>query len=72
MITFHVVNNALCAAQDANKLMWLMQLQSLFSMQLPRMPKEYITRLVFDFKHKNMVLVKQGLKDMQGLLYSHC
>ena len=29
-------------------------------MQLPRMPKEYIARLVFDPKHKNMVIVKDN------------
>lgn len=28
--------------------MWLVGLQNVFSHQLPRMPKEYITRLVFD------------------------
>ncbi len=28
---------------------WLVGLQNVFSHQLPRMPKEYITRLVFDW-----------------------
>lgn len=28
--------------------MWLIGLQNVFSHQLPRMPKEYISRLVFD------------------------
>ena len=34
--------------------------QNIFSHQLPRMPKEYITRLVFDPKHKTLALIKDG------------
>ncbi len=37
---------------------WLLDLLNVFAIQLPRMPKEYITRLVFDPKHKNAVLLK--------------
>lgn len=48
------------ANQNPEKIAWLLQLQGLFSTQLPRMPKEYITRLVFDYRHKSLVLVKQG------------
>ena len=32
----------------------------LYGPQLPRMPKEYITRLVFDPKHKCLALVKDS------------
>ncbi|NXU82273.1 KAT2A acetyltransferase, partial [Xiphorhynchus elegans] len=34
--------------------------RNVFSHQLPRMPKEYITRLVFDPKHKTLALIKDG------------
>lgn len=39
-------------------LLWLLMVKNVFSHQLPRMPREYITRLVFDPKHKCLVLVK--------------
>lgn len=60
VIEFHIINNTLEFDQDAQKLLWLLQLQNVFAMQLPRMPRDYITRLVFDPKHRNMVLVKAG------------
>lgn len=60
VIEFHVISNDLSPNQDQNKLLWLLQLQNVFAMQLPRMPREYIVRLVFDQKHKNLVLVKTG------------
>ncbi|KAI5171791.1 histone acetyltransferase [Nematocida sp. LUAm3] len=34
----------------------LLELKNLFQKQLPKMPKEYIARLVFDIKHKSMVI----------------
>ncbi|VDO81539.1 unnamed protein product [Soboliphyme baturini] len=60
IISTHVINNNLSLNQDSSKLLWLLQLQNVFAMQLPRMPREYVARLVFDYKHKNMVLVKKG------------
>ena len=41
-------------------MLWLIAIQNIFSHQLPRMPKEYITRLVFDPKHKTLALIKDG------------
>ena len=35
----------------------LIGLKSLFSKQLPKMPKEYIARLVFDRRHKSLALL---------------
>ncbi|XP_063041096.1 histone acetyltransferase KAT2A isoform X2 [Engraulis encrasicolus] len=59
IIEFHVIGNSL--TQKSSKiLMWLVGLQNVFSHQLPRMPKEYITRLVFDLKHKTLALIKDG------------
>jgi len=34
----------------------LLELRGLFQKQLPKMPKDYVTRLVFDLKHKSMVI----------------
>ena len=48
VIEFHVVSNSLNQKPNKKILMWLVGLQNVFSHQLPRMPKEYITRLVFD------------------------
>lgn len=58
IISCHVVANSLSAGVSKETMMWLIGLQNVFSHQLPRMPKEYITRLVFDTKHKNLALIK--------------
>ncbi|OWK00531.1 hypothetical protein Celaphus_00019522 [Cervus elaphus hippelaphus] len=60
VIEFHVVGNSLSQKPNKKVLMWLVGLQNVFSHQLPRMPKEYITRLVFDPKHKTLALIKDG------------
>ncbi|EUB64568.1 Histone acetyltransferase KAT2B [Echinococcus granulosus] len=57
-IEFHVVSNSLSQQQEPSTYIWLLELLNVFAIQLPRMPKEYITRLVFDPKHKNQVLLK--------------
>lgn len=48
VIEFHVVGNSLRRQLSRENIMWLIGLKNVFSYQLPRMPKEYITRLVFD------------------------
>lgn len=60
VIEFHVIGNSLNQKPNKKILMWLVGLQNVFSHQLPRMPKEYITRLVFDPKHKTLSLIKDG------------
>ncbi|MEE6466057.1 hypothetical protein FKM82_006813 [Ascaphus truei] len=60
VIEFHVVGNSLNQKPNKKIMMWLVGLQNVFSHQLPRMPKEYITRLVFDPKHKTLALIKDG------------
>ncbi|XP_078091974.1 histone acetyltransferase KAT2B isoform X2 [Mustelus asterias] len=60
VIEFHVVGNSLSQKPNKKMMMWLVGLQNVFSHQLPRMPKEYITRLVFDPKHKTLALIKDG------------
>lgn len=60
VIEFHVVGNSLNQKPNKKIMIWLIGLQNVFSHQLPRMPKEYITRLVFDPKHKTLALIKDG------------
>lgn len=60
VIEFHCIANSLTDRVPKQTMLWLIALQNVFSHQLPRMPKEYITRLVFDPKHKTLALVKDG------------
>ncbi|EEB10824.1 conserved hypothetical protein [Pediculus humanus corporis] len=60
IIQFQVVGNSLTQSVSKQTMLWLIGLQNVFSHQLPRMPKEYITRLVFDPKHKTLALIKGG------------
>lgn len=59
LISFNVISNSL---EESNEqvLIWLLMLKNVFAHQLPRMPREYITRLVFDPKHKCLALVKDN------------
>jgi len=36
----------------------LIDLKNIFARQLPKMPKEYIVRLVFDRNHESMCIIK--------------
>jgi len=38
----------------------LIELKNIFSVQLPKMPKEYIVRLVFDRNHRSMCILKKS------------
>lgn len=58
IIEFHVISNLLHMEPSDKILLWLIGLQNVFSHQLPRMPKEYITRIVFDPKHRCLALIK--------------
>ena len=60
LIQFHVINNDINHEPSKQTLIWLLMMKNVFSHQLPRMPREYITRLVFDPKHKCLVLVKDS------------
>lgn len=42
--------------------------QEIFHQQLPKMPKEYIVRLVFDRNHHSIVLTKKGVP-IGGITY---
>ncbi|EIW70367.1 hypothetical protein TREMEDRAFT_29235, partial [Tremella mesenterica DSM 1558] len=47
----------------------LIGLKNLFQRQLPKMPREYITRLVLDKNHLSMAIVKRGWKVVGGICY---
>lgn len=46
----------------------LIELKNIFARQLPKMPKEYIIRLIFDKKHECLVIKSQD-KIFGGLCY---
>jgi histone acetyltransferase len=54
---------------DSNEtLIALVTLKNIFSRQLPKMPKEYIVRLVFDRRHTTLAILKGG-KVIGGVCY---
>lgn len=44
-------------------------LKNIFQRQLPKMPREYITRLVMDRNHQSLAIVKRGLQVVGGITY---
>ncbi|XP_022179942.1 histone acetyltransferase KAT2B-like isoform X2 [Myzus persicae] len=60
-IRFVVIGNSINSKVEKSTMLWLMLLRNLFRIQLPRMPVRYITRLVFDTKHKTLALLKDGV-----------
>nr|XP_023019465.1 histone acetyltransferase KAT2A [Leptinotarsa decemlineata] len=60
IIQLHVVGNSLTEPVTKQTMLWLIGLQSVFSHQLPRMPIEYITQLLFDPKHRTIALIKEN------------
>lgn len=44
-------------------------LKNIYQKQLPKMPKEYIARLVYDKNHASMAIVKRGLLVVGGITY---
>ncbi|KAK4337006.1 hypothetical protein RND71_044104 [Anisodus tanguticus] len=69
IIEFHVVSNSINRKVSNQELIWLIGLQNVFSHQLPRMPKEYISRLVFDPKHKTLALIKDQNRVIGGICF---
>lgn len=47
----------------------LLDLKNIFARQLPKMPKEYIVKLVFDRNHESMMIVKDDTKVVGGICY---
>lgn len=64
-IEFRVVNN------DGARQSWIILsgLKCLFQRQLPKMPKDYIARLVYDRNHLSIAIVKHPLEVIGGITY---
>ncbi|KAI8804736.1 hypothetical protein BJ742DRAFT_748776 [Cladochytrium replicatum] len=64
-IVFEVVRN-----DGTHRSMELLTgLKNIFQRQLPKMPREYIARLVYDRNHESMAVVREGLKVVGGIAY---
>lgn len=64
-IEFRVVNND----NLRESLIILTGLKCIFQKQLPKMPKDYIARLVYDRTHLSMAIVKKPLEVVGGITY---
>ncbi|EMR10905.1 hypothetical protein PNEG_01051 [Pneumocystis murina B123] len=65
LIEFRVVNND----NSRDNLIILTGLKNIFQKQLPKMPREYIARLIYDRNHLSMVIVKKPLTVVGGITY---
>ncbi|PWN46396.1 Bromodomain-domain-containing protein [Ceraceosorus guamensis] len=65
LIQFRVVEND----GRPESMIILTGLKNIFQRQLPKMPREYITRLVLDRNHRSMAIVKRGLQVVGGITY---
>ena len=65
LIGFQVVNND--NSRTSNII--LTGLKCIFQKQLPKMPKDYIARLVYDKTHLSIAIVKQPLEVVGGITY---
>jgi ribosomal protein S18 acetylase RimI-like enzyme len=54
-LCFRVIRND----GERRSLVWLTQAKNIFATQLPKMPREYIARLVFDRKHRSLLVLKR-------------
>ncbi|KAJ4456857.1 putative UDP-N-acetylglucosamine pyrophosphorylase [Paratrimastix pyriformis] len=54
---------------ETQNMVWLVALKNLFARQLPRMPREYIVRLVFDRNHHSMVAIKNYRQIIGGITF---
>lgn len=64
-IEFWVVNND----NKKESFVILTGLKNIFQKQLPKMPKDYIARLVYDRTHQSMAIVKNGLEVVGGITF---
>ncbi|KAI0198724.1 histone acetyltransferase GCN5-like protein [Astrocystis sublimbata] len=62
-IEFRVVNND----SDRESMIILTGLKCLFQKQLPKMPKDYIARLVYDRTHLSIAIIKHPLEVIGGI-----
>lgn len=71
IIQFKVVKNdpSLPEEEQTQNLIILAGLKAIFQKQLPKMPREYIARLVYDRNHRSMAIVKEGLQVRGGITW---
>ncbi|KAI0093208.1 Bromodomain-containing protein [Irpex rosettiformis] len=55
--------------REPRSLVILTGLKALFQKQLPKMPREYIARLVYDSNSKCLAIIKRGYKVVGGICY---
>ncbi|KAJ7287814.1 hypothetical protein C8J57DRAFT_1049744 [Mycena rebaudengoi] len=55
--------------KQPRSLVILTGLKTLFQKQLPKMPREYIARLVYDSNSKSLAIIKRGFKVVGGICY---
>ncbi|EPT05008.1 hypothetical protein FOMPIDRAFT_1045676 [Fomitopsis schrenkii] len=55
--------------REPRSLVLLTGLKTLFQKQLPKMPREYIARLVYDPNSKCLAIIKRGYKVVGGICY---
>ncbi|KAI0930495.1 hypothetical protein AcV5_007186 [Taiwanofungus camphoratus] len=55
--------------REPRSLVILTGLKTLFQKQLPKMPREYIARLVYDSNSKCLAIIKRGYKVVGGICY---
>ncbi|KAL1920273.1 uncharacterized protein VTP21DRAFT_1419 [Calcarisporiella thermophila] len=65
IVEFRVVAND--GTRDS--MIFLTGLKNIFQKQLPKMPKEYIARLVYDRNHVSMAIVKRDMSVVGGITY---
>ncbi|KAF9568007.1 Bromodomain-containing protein [Agrocybe pediades] len=55
--------------REPRSLVIMMGLKTLFQKQLPKMPREYIARLVMDINSRSLAIIKHGYKVVGGICY---
>jgi histone acetyltransferase len=65
--TFHTIRNN----GERETMKSLIDLKNIFARQLPKMPKEYIVRLIFDSKHESIVIKNKSDVIFGGVTYCH-
>lgn len=56
-LTYHLFTND----GDNDSMIALITLKNIFARQLPKMPKDYIVRLVFDRRHYSLAILRKGV-----------
>ena len=56
-------------SRNMDNMIALVNLKNIFSRQLPKMPKEYICKLIFDRRHEAIVIRKKGSKIIGGICF---